>query len=114
MRSAAIILTALLLLSSSTRAEAQDLWSRLTEEQPPPRKEKKPKRSTAAPAKEPYCEFGVGPCGGTCNQEDGKSWSCLAKELPCYQRGRCSCEQAGACKSKKKSDLPSAAGRSRE
>jgi hypothetical protein len=48
---------------------------------------------------DPDCEFGVGPCGGTCNEEGGKHWNCLAMQLPCYKGGgRCACEAASQCK----------------
>jgi hypothetical protein len=47
---------------------------------------------------DPYCDYGVGPCGGTCNEEGGKHWNCLSTELPCYRRGHCSCEAASICK----------------
>ncbi len=51
---------------------------------------------------EPYCELGNGPCGGQCTEEGGKKWACAADTLPCYQRGRCTCEVATVCKPKKK------------
>ncbi len=47
---------------------------------------------------EPFCEYGVGPCGGTCSEEGGKRWACASGELPCYQLGRCKCEAASVCK----------------
>ena len=50
------------------------------------------------PVQEPFCEYGVGPCGGTCSEEGGKRWACASNELPCYQLGRCKCEAASACK----------------
>ena len=55
--------------------------------------------SPAIPVQDPYCEYGVGPCGGTCNEEGGKTWNCLAIQLPCYKGGgHCTCEVAGICK----------------
>jgi hypothetical protein len=57
----------------------------------------------ATQVQEPYCEFGVGPCGGTCNEEGGKHWDCAGTEIPCYQRGQhCVCEAASMCLPKKK------------
>jgi hypothetical protein len=57
----------------------------------------------AIQVQEPYCEFGVGPCGGTCNEEGGKHWNCEPAEIPCYQRGQhCVCEAATMCLPKKK------------
>jgi hypothetical protein len=51
--------------------------------------------------KEPTCDFGVGPCGGTCNEEHRKPWTCKPTELPCYKEGgRCKCEQASLCQPK--------------
>ena len=47
---------------------------------------------------EPFCEYGVGPCGGLCSEEGGKRWACASTELPCYQLGRCKCESASVCK----------------
>ena len=47
---------------------------------------------------EPFCEYGVGPCGGTCSEEGGKHWVCATTEMPCYQLGRCKCEAAAICK----------------
>jgi hypothetical protein len=47
---------------------------------------------------EPFCEYGVGPCGGTCSEEGGKHWACATNEMPCYQLGRCKCEAANICK----------------
>ncbi|HZV21717.1 MAG TPA: hypothetical protein VE986_09255 [Hyphomicrobiales bacterium] len=58
-----------------------------------------PKGEGPIRVQDPYCEMGVGPCGGTCNEEGGKHWNCLPTALPCYQRGgRCTCEEAGICK----------------
>ena len=57
----------------------------------------------ATQVQEPYCEFGVGPCGGTCNEEGGKHWDCEPTAIPCYQRGQhCVCEVASTCLPKKK------------
>ena len=47
---------------------------------------------------EPFCEYGVGPCGGTCGEEGGKHWVCASNEMPCYQLGHCKCEAATICK----------------
>ena len=47
---------------------------------------------------EPFCEYGVGICGGTCSEEGGKHWVCASGELPCYQLGHCKCEAAAVCK----------------
>ncbi len=47
---------------------------------------------------EPFCEYGVGPCGGTCSEEGGKQWACAGGEMPCYQLGHCKCEVAAVCK----------------
>ncbi len=50
---------------------------------------------------DPICDFGVGPCGGTCNEEGKKPWKCLSVELPCYKPGgRCKCEAASMCQPK--------------
>jgi hypothetical protein len=58
----------------------------------------RPKTQNIIRVQEPYCEYGVGPCGGACNEEGGKTWNCLLTELPCYQRGgRCKCEVANIC-----------------
>ncbi len=57
----------------------------------------------ALQVQEPYCEYGVGPCGGTCLEESGKRWDCPQNALPCYQRGQhCICEVASMCRPKKK------------
>src|ERR1700720_4765920 len=51
------------------------------------------KAPLAIPVQEPYCEYGVGPCGGTCLEESGKRWYCPPTAVPCYQRGQhCTCE----------------------
>jgi len=51
---------------------------------------------------EPYCELGIGACGGQCLQEDKKKWDCPAEALPCYHNGqRCTCEEAAMCKPKR-------------
>jgi hypothetical protein len=47
---------------------------------------------------EPYCEYGVGVCGGSCAEDGGKRWDCAATELPCYTLGHCKCEAAAICK----------------
>ncbi len=51
---------------------------------------------------EPYCESGVGDCGGQCSEDGGKRWQCPATALPCYRPGRCTCEEATICKPQKK------------
>jgi len=99
---ATVISLALLWLAPAPYA--QDAPPPAAAEQRPPNT-KKPKKAPAA-AQDPYCELGAGPCGGTCNQEDGKSWNCPAAELPCYQRGHCKCEKASICKPKKKPAPP--------
>src|SRR5258708_30993575 len=59
-----------------------------------------PKPAEAIPVQEPYCEYGVGPCGGSCNEESGKHWDCPQNALPCYQLGQhCTCEGASMCHS---------------
>jgi hypothetical protein len=62
------------------------------------------KRPPAIQVQEPYCEFGVGPCGGLCIEEEGKkTWDCPKNALPCFLRGgHCSCEEASVCKPAKK------------
>jgi hypothetical protein len=53
----------------------------------------------AIQVEEPYCEYGVGPCGGSCNEEAGKHWDCGKNTMPCYQSGqRCKCEEADMCR----------------
>ncbi|MFZ1110516.1 MAG: hypothetical protein WAN43_19495 [Rhodomicrobium sp.] len=47
---------------------------------------------------EPYCDYGVGVCGGSCGEDGGKRWDCAATELPCYTLGHCKCEAAAMCK----------------
>ena len=51
---------------------------------------------------EPYCPFGIGPCGGKCGEDGRKEWDCPADAIPCYQQGHCQCETASMCKPKKK------------
>ncbi len=58
---------------------------------------------SAAGDDEPYCEMGVGSCGGKCSDEGGKQWDCTKDEIPCFHNGgHCSCESSGICKPKKK------------
>ena len=69
-----------------------------------------PKKPVSKPAEaipvqlqddDPFCAYGVGPCGGTCNEENRKPWKCLAAELPCYKSGgRCKCEVTSMCQPK--------------
>jgi len=57
-----------------------------------------PKSPDVIRVQEPFCEYGVGTCGGTCSEEGGKHWDCASTELPCYQLGHCKCEAASVCK----------------
>jgi hypothetical protein len=57
-----------------------------------------PKAPEIIQVQEPFCEYGVGLCGGTCNEDGGKHWDCASTELPCYQLGHCKCEAASICK----------------
>ncbi len=89
-----IMVTFLLLQAHAEEAMTMPQWSAATA---PPRSPilKSPE---VIRVQEPYCEYGVGTCGGTCSEEGGKRWACASEELPCYQLGRCKCEPANVCK----------------
>lgn len=93
-RAAKAVILATVFLSQATAEETQPArWSIVTTVP-----------QSAAPSQpivkvqEPYCEYGVGVCGGSCSEDGGKRWDCTATELPCYTLGHCKCEAAAMCK----------------
>jgi hypothetical protein len=97
---ALILLTCLMSQAHAENTTQRESWNAVTATIPLRPMTRPPE---AIQVQEPYCEFGVGPCGGTCNEEGGKHWDCESTAIPCYQRGQhCTCEVASMCSVKKK------------
>jgi hypothetical protein len=97
---ALILLTCLVFQADAESTAAAQRWIVVTSTVPVRPMTRPPE---AIRVQEPYCEFGVGPCGGTCIEESGKRWYCGSNAIPCYQRGQhCTCEVASMCLPEKK------------
>lgn len=91
----AVALQALLLLNAYAEEAPPAPWPSVVAITP---RSIAPKFPAIIRVQEPYCEYGVGVCGGACSEEGGKRWDCGAEELPCYTLGHCKCKSAGVCK----------------
>lgn len=91
----AVALQALLLLKAYAEEAPPTPWPSVVAITP---RTIAPKFPAIIRVQEPYCEYGVGVCGGACSEDGGKHWTCGAEELPCYTLGHCKCEPAGVCK----------------